>query len=126
MDDAIEQHRALHVFDDLLHFDIQGTVRLFSDRKRSYLRVESYPLTRPVRADLRVPMNDAAFHAIGPHDVLAHHGEDRVDAARIERGVDVSQQLLSEGHVRALRAIRLTPHSLYLDPLTRHHLVQRV
>jgi hypothetical protein len=62
------------------------------ERSRLHARVDLLELAAPVVAHGGAPVHAPALEGVGPVDVAVQGGDDRVDVAGVEGGVEVAQQ----------------------------------
>ncbi len=73
----------------------------------STLRIDRFPLPRPVVAHGVVTAHDATLPAVRPLDVGVHAGQRAVDVARVERLVGALEQSSFGVHQAPLESMRI-------------------
>jgi hypothetical protein len=91
MHNSVYQDLPLQILDELVYFNIEAPIFL-PNAQWLHRWADHAPLARPVFPDPAVSVNNAAFHAVGPHDVVTHQRESCVHIASIECGVRLLQE----------------------------------
>jgi len=115
-DHLIQQEVAVEVAYHLVDFDDGLSFGAFREPDRLDVRIDHGPLAGPVAAHRVSSVLVATLHAIGPHDVPVHGGEDGFHIAGVKAVVNVLQELdFIQGSAPICRVMRTMHSSVFTD-----------
>ena len=97
-DGLVDEQRAFAVMNNLMNFHNPSAsiIEIYGDRFDT--GIEDGPLPGPILANAFMTIDEAAFHAVRPHHVRLHPGEDGIDIAGVEIAVGAFKEFAFRGH----------------------------
>ena len=97
-DGLVDEQRAFAVMNNLMNFynPSASIIDIYGDRFDMW--IEDGPLPSPILANAFMTIDEAAFHAVRPHHVRLHAGQDGIDIAGVEIAIGAFEEFAFGSH----------------------------